>query len=399
LNFVNFKLVGGDGTLNTEKKIRLQLFYSQENYRSSATDSLIPEVYKDCFKNPKRRVKYPASLHVTIKSILPPKPFTPGIRSLYNFDQASFGIGNNNTYFDQNQNILGNNGLADPSKSLNLPLLVLPPGGDSEENINSGDEYFIEKNNRWLKDKAVIWSRVSGLPCRIPNQVSIALHSGKQGCYSIKFSLSGSFLACACVDNPHSSTIYIFTIPDAKLIMKCHGHFGLVYEMSWSKGDKYLLTASNDATSRVFDISNRIGKEAFKILPHPTFVYSAKFYPDSTELCCTSGYDKVIRVWSIESVNTKTKYANLKQELFGHLGYVNSMCFSSNGNWLYSGDSAGQIICWSVGKNADSVIVRKSIDHQGKDEEEKVPLKEWTQHHDINVQEIKVTSIEVFFLN
>jgi jouberin len=84
-------------------------------------------------------------------------------------------------------------------------------------------------------------------------------------------------------------------------------------------------------------------RDAVKILPHPTFVYTAKFHPNSEEIICTAGYDKVLRIWSISRVG---QYGLLVQELQGHMGYVNSICFSFDGLKLYSADSIGSIISW-----------------------------------------------------
>ena len=87
--------------------------------------------------------------------------------------------------------------------------------------------------------------------------------------------------------------------------------------------------------------------------------YSAKFHPKSLELVCTSDYDKVIRVWSIESKrkvnsrNPNAKFGLLLQELNGHFGYINSICFSADGNFLYSADSAGRIFCWNCRISAE----------------------------------------------
>ena len=84
------KLVGANKCLNTEKKIRLQLFYSQTKYKNQSNESMVPEIY-NIYKNGPR-IKYPTSLHVTVKSILPPSSFEPGIRSLYALNQQNSGV-------------------------------------------------------------------------------------------------------------------------------------------------------------------------------------------------------------------------------------------------------------------------------------------------------------------
>ena len=43
----------------------------------------------------------------------------------------------------------------------------------------------------------------------------------------------------------------------------------------------------------------------------------------------------------------------LLQELDGHKGFVNCLCFSRNGKTMFSGDSTGVIIMWNA-----SVMVR-----------------------------------------
>ncbi len=98
--------------------------------------------------------------------------------------------------------------------------------------------------------KSVIWSRLAGTPCRIPNNQILKLPSGKNGCYSIKFSKSGSYLACALVEENFLSPIAVYEIPDGRLYTKLNGHFGLVYDIDWSFDDKSIATASNDATVR-----------------------------------------------------------------------------------------------------------------------------------------------------
>lgn len=137
-------------------------------------------------------------------------------------------------------------------------------------------------------------------------------------------------------------------------------------------------------------------KEAYKILPHPSFLYSAKFHPDSLDIVCTSGYDKVIRIWSINNKKKKyQKYGELLQELNGHIGYVNSICFNSDGNLLYSADSAGEIKVWNCflsneaahkGYFRNLIFIFKEINLL-------FNSLEWTLHEEIEVEELKKQSI------
>ena len=106
---------------------------------------------------------------------------------------------------------------------------------------------------------------------------------------------------------------------------------------------------------RVLDIERKNSKEAYKLLPHPTFIYTVKFHPELMDIVCTGGYDKVIRVWSVNNKRKKsTKYGELLQEIFAHNGYINSVCFSFDGLILYSSDSAGVIKAWNCFQTTDS---------------------------------------------
>ena len=214
-----------------EKKVRLQLFYSQ--YKLNTYESLVPEVYY-LYKNGSR-VKYPSSLHVTVKSILAPKSFQPGVGSVHIFHEQEEFL---NNLEPENPHEAYSNA----NKGSDINLL-----DEKHQNHETDTEILSPKN---MKKNTVVWSRIAGLPCRIPNDIDLTLKTPKKGCYSIKFSTSGSFLACACVEENNVTPVFIYEIPTGKLLMKYYGHFGLIYEMSWSKLDKYLVTASNDATAR-----------------------------------------------------------------------------------------------------------------------------------------------------
>ncbi|KAJ8306394.1 hypothetical protein KUTeg_016939 [Tegillarca granosa] len=56
-------------------------------------------------------------------------------------------------------------------------------------------------------------------------------------------------LACACHDRD-TYPILVYEIPTGELRGKFTGHFGLVYDLCWSKRDTHLLSASADGTCR-----------------------------------------------------------------------------------------------------------------------------------------------------
>lgn len=44
--------------------------------------------------------------------------------------------------------------------------------------------------------------------------------------------------------------LYLSQVPSFELRGKLKGHFGLVYDLCWSKRDTHLLSASSDGTAR-----------------------------------------------------------------------------------------------------------------------------------------------------
>ena len=68
------------------------------------------------------------------------------------------------------------------------------------------------------------------------------------------------------------------------------GHLNLVYDLEWSDDNELLLSASSDGTARVWD-TTKFSAAPLKTLPHPCFVYCARFRPGakSREVLETGG--------------------------------------------------------------------------------------------------------------
>lgn len=190
-------------------------------------------------------IKYPSTLTITVKSVLPPKKFTPCLRSFYVFQQEKAGTDEEEDHMatDRDEETINEHKKQDDAEKLSASTNLTSPQAKSSRPILS-------------EKKSVIWSRMAGQPCRIPNDLLLTLPSGKNGCYSIRFSQSGSYIACGCVEENNISPVFVYEIPDGKLAVKFTGHFGLIYDLDWSKYDKYLLTASNDATARFVNFKN-----------------------------------------------------------------------------------------------------------------------------------------------
>ena len=185
------KVVGSDKTLNTEKKIRLQLFYYPNNKKIKMMDTLVPDVYY-YYKNG-NKFKYPSTLHVTVKSILAPRKFQPGLRSIYYIDKEDAADFYANVKTDDEKSgeeteraiFSSDNDENDPSV-----LKVSDNNGSNDWHAS-----LEEQTKHWLSKKALLWSRLSGQLCRIPNELSLTLQYRKKRMLFIKIQYKWQLLS------------------------------------------------------------------------------------------------------------------------------------------------------------------------------------------------------------
>ncbi|CAH2250341.1 jouberin isoform X1 [Pelobates cultripes] len=308
------KLVGTNRVFNVDSRLRLQLYYPPSRSRLISSTS----VFDWWLKYP--RNPYPSTLYVTIKGLQLPDNMNP-----------SFGS----------------------SKHIQRDLGSNVPDLNNDINLRG-----TESSESKPKKEPFQWTRLPGQACRIPNRPLLSLHAGHMGCFTISFSNDGRILAaaCACRDG---FPVYLYDIPSGQYLRELHGHLNVVYDLCWSKDDQHLLSSSSDSTVRLWKTGSE-SLSALKVLPHPSFVYAAKFHPMANALVVTGCYDGVIRVW-----NVKMKEVNgqLLQEFNVHKSFINTLCFDSEGIHMYTGDGSGLINIWSAGISRSSR--QNSLEHWG----------------------------------
>ncbi|XP_065589368.1 jouberin isoform X2 [Cyrtonyx montezumae] len=301
------KLVGTNGVLNVDGKLRLQLYYPPSKSRSH---SRVVEVYDWWTNCPRNR--YPSTLYVTVRGIKLPDHVAPSFRSMVAVQQ------------EQSSATLCELRREGSKKSCEI--------GSSEE-----------------KKEQLKWSRLPGQACRIPNKHLFSLRGGDMGCFCIRFSHDGRTLAAACAGK-NGYPIALYEIPSGQFLREFYGHLNIVYDLCWSKDSQHLLTASSDGTVRMWKIETQVAS-AVKVFPHPSFVYTAKYHPVADSLVVTGCYDAVIRVWN---ASVKEIHGQLLQELDGHRSFINTLCFDTEGIHMFSGDSSGLIIVWDTSGKGSS---------------------------------------------
>uniref|UniRef100_A0A673K0A5 Jouberin n=1 Tax=Sinocyclocheilus rhinocerous TaxID=307959 RepID=A0A673K0A5_9TELE len=294
------KLVGTNGVLNVDTKLRLQLYCPPP--RAKKLPQTV-EVFQWWSKFP--RNKYASTLYVTVKGLKPPEHVDPSIRSMMALQQER----SSTSYSELNT-----------------------------EMTNKTSTQILESKSEIIK-----WSRIPGQVCRIPNKPMHSFRGGQMGCFTLGFSHDGRALAAACADRD-AFPIIIYDIPSGKVLASFNGHLSVVYDLCWSRDDNGLLTASSDGTVRVWNVE-RLQSFAHKTLPHPSFVYCAQFHPQAQSLVVTGGYDGVLRVWN---VHVQDVNGQLLQEFDGHKTFINTLCFDPEGSKMFSADNSGLIIVWGT---------------------------------------------------
>ncbi|XP_040916900.1 jouberin isoform X1 [Toxotes jaculatrix] len=297
------KLVGTNGVLNIDSKLRLQLFCPPPRSKRQPKTIEVVEWWR---KYP--RHKYTSTLYVTVKGIKLPEHVDPSMRSMMALQEER-----GSTSYSELQNEV-------TKRSLTQPLDSKPP--------------------------VLRWSRLPGQVCRIPNKPMLAFRGGQMGCFTVLFSHAGTILAAACADRD-AFPVVVYEIPSGKVLAAFSGHLKIVYDLCWSRDDRRLLSASSDGTVREWNVERLLGT-AQKVLPHPSFVYCAQYHPTAQSLVVTGGYDSLVRVWrlDVDDVN-----GQLLQEFEGHNSFVNTVCFDSEGRRMFSADNNGLIIVWKTSVN------------------------------------------------
>ncbi|CAF2659041.1 unnamed protein product [Rotaria sp. Silwood2] len=321
------KIVGIRNTLNTERMVRLQLWQPFEQQRSST--ALTPDVV--LWFNHLHREKYPSTLYITIKPLNSRGHYHPGIRSIVDGD-----IKGMREQYDK---------LVQENNDLNLMGSPVNPSDSQSPGITNKKLGPLQR----IAQLPPRWQKLPNSKCKIPTEPLLSLNTSERGCSSIRFSHNGYFLACAEVNKlQQNNLISIFEIPHDQRVIVFTGHLQMIYDLDWSRSDRYLASASADSSVKIWNFEE-IQRKPWRSLAHPSYVYCVRFHPLDEDIIVTAGYDKLIRIWHIEK-----KHATIIRTMNTHSGYISSLSFNPDGTQLASVDSIGAIKIWHGLPNATS---------------------------------------------
>lgn len=148
---------------------------------------------------------------------------------------------------------------------------------------------------------------------------------------SVCFSPDSKYLATASEDG----TARLWDL-SGKLITEFIGHKGKVRCVCFSPDGKYLATASEDSTARLWDLS---GKLITEFIGHQAWVNSVCFSPKGDKIA-TASEDTTARVWDLSGKQIA--------EMRGHQGRVLSVSFSPKGNAIATGGEDNTAKIWDL---------------------------------------------------
>jgi len=344
------KLLNANGAPNIESElgnslqaIRLQLYhFPPDNWLHRAVEELFgrevrsgtgPKVF-NAFRFKKRR-RVASSLNVIAVACPKPEATSTDARPLHAMQTES-------------RNVKSVSDLLN-GKHVNRAVVRTPAQRDDEE--ESSMSLVAARRHRMRTE-----------PCLVPRALAARLEAGKNGCFDVKFSPDGEFLAAACQDGPSSFSIKVFVLPKLTQILNLTGHQALIYELAWVASNEstwFLASASGDGTARVWKLSRgsclsggdkeNNAKRPLHILRHapPKFVYSVAFHPleKKVPLLFSGAFDGFIRLWDIQTGNLLGKLEDGRNH---HASHVNTLCFTADGNRLVSGDGSGIVSIWRL---------------------------------------------------
>lgn len=217
--FAFLKIIGKNGAENFNKKIRLQLYYSNIDATGNGNECYVWKWWKD-----KKLKKYPSTLYVTVKAVLSPQQAVDAFRS---------------------------------KTPLQKENAIQPIVNNEKGSSLKSEDDLLKFNNRLKKSSSII----------LPKDCVKTIDCYEDGCFLLKFSNSGQFLAASMQIN-NKFFVVVFSVTDFEEVRRFLCHNGMIYNISWSKNDELIITASADNTVSIWDFKQSLFLQVSVLLLH-----------------------------------------------------------------------------------------------------------------------------------
>lgn len=158
-------------------------------------------------------------------------------------------------------------------------------------------------------------------------------HSGPV--YGLSFSPDNKYLISASEDK----TARLWSLDTYTALVSYKGHNAPVWDVKFSPFGHYFATASHDQTARLWATDHIYPLRIFA--GHINDVDCVEFHPNSNYVF-TGSSDKTCRMWDVQT-------GNAARIFMGHTGAVNCMAVSPDGRWLASAGEDSVVNIWDAG--------------------------------------------------
>lgn len=198
------------------------------------------------------------------------------------------------------------------------------------------------------------WQKLPGQACKIPNKTFKRIHFREKGSMNVKFNHDGNLIVFSEVTSRDGSILHVLKFPEMHEIFTMLEHSDLIHDIDWwkSKLGTCMLTASSDFTAIVWRLEE--SSYTYKILPHPSFVYAAKFLQEEESLSVmkvvTAGRDNIVRIWQSKKIGSEAfeliQELNHPDSTTTNFSFITSIS-TRNAETFYTSNSMGEIIEWT----------------------------------------------------